>query len=149
MSYIVQIKQLATGMVRVRQEDEGWGADGPVWTRGNRACDCNRALLFAAEEDSAPAYCGVSAYAIRVTDDQGAELYCEAEFDPSAAALLPDELFHRTVQQAQIDIAINSHRAAMRARIGALARQILDRFSIQVAQHSTGPDVLIGRHDKR
>lgn len=149
MSYTVQIKQLTTGLVRVRQEEEGWGSDGSVWTRGNRACDCNRALLFAAEDETAPAYCGVSAYAIRVTDGEGAELYCEAGFDPPAAPSLPDELFHRAVQQAQIDIAIDSHRAAMRARIGALTRQILDRLSVQVAQHSAGPDVLIGRHDKR
>src|SRR5450432_1168341 len=124
MSYIVQIKQLSTGSVHIRREDEAWRSDGLVWIRGNRACDCNRALLFAEQEDSAPAYCGVSAYAIRVTDSHGAELYCEAEFDPSAGQVpsVSDQRFHGGVAQAQLDVAIGSHRAAMRARIGTLAQ---------------------------
>ena len=149
MSYIVQIKQLSTGTVRIRREDEAWRGDSLLWIRGNRACDCNRALLFAAQEENAPAFCGVSAYAIRVTDDEGGELYCEAEFDVSQgpAAALPDIRFHDGVSHAQWDVAIGSHRAAMRARIGALARQILDRLSVSAVR--PGLDGPAGRQDKR
>jgi hypothetical protein len=146
MSYIVQIKQLSTGIVRIRHEKQPWSGDGHVWISGNRACDCNRALLFAQEAECVQAYCGVSAYAIQVIDALGSELYREAEF--GEPALLTDELLHRPVQQAQIDIAIGSHRAAMRTRIGTFARQFLDRFSVQVAQHPAGPDVLVRRHDE-
>jgi hypothetical protein len=148
MSYLVQIKQLSTGIVRVRHEKQPWSGDRHVWISGNRACDCNRALLFAQEDECVQASCGVSAYAIQVIDALGSELYREADFGEPVMALLTDELLHRPVQQAQIDIAIGSHRAAMRTRIGAFARQFLDRFSVQVAQHSAGPDVLVGRHDE-
>jgi hypothetical protein len=144
MSYIVQIKQLSTGIVRIRHEKQFWSGDGDVWISGNRACDCNRALLFAQEDECAQAYCGVSAYAIQVIDALGNELYREAEFGEPVMPLLTDELLHRTVQQAEIDIAIGS--PAMRTRIGAFARQFLDRFSVQVAQR--GPDVLVERHDE-
>jgi hypothetical protein len=147
MSYIVQIKQLSTGSVHIRREDEAWHSDSLVWIRGNRACDCNRALLFAEQEDRAPAYCGVSAYAIRVIDSYGAELYCEAEFDPSAGQAPSDQLFHDGVAHAQVTVAIGSHRAAMRARIGALAQQILDRLSVPAAR--PGQDVLAGHHDQQ
>ena len=47
MSYTVYIKQSATGLVRTRVESDEWAADSPLWTSGNRACDCARALLFA------------------------------------------------------------------------------------------------------
>ena len=131
MSYIVQIKQLSTGIVRIHSEALAWSSDRRVWICGNRACDCNRALLFAQEDEQAPALCGVSEFAIRVIDARGGELYREAEF--GEAPLLADELFHCAVQQAQIDIAIGSHRAAMRARIGAFARQLLDRLPVQIS----------------
>ncbi len=139
MSYIVQIKQLSTGIVRIRHEQQSWSGDGDVWISGNRACDCNRALLFAQEDECTRAYCGVSAYAIQVIDALGSELYREAEFGAPAIPLPAD-----TVQQAQIEIATG--RLAMRTRIGAFARQFLDRFSVQVAQR--GPDVLVGHHDE-
>jgi hypothetical protein len=146
MSYIVQIKQLSTGIVRLRHENQSWKGEGHVWISGNRACDCNRALLFAQEDECAQGYCGVSAYAIQVIDALGGELYREVEFGEPAVSLLTDELLHRAVQQAQIDIAIDSHRAAMRKRIGAFARQLLDRLSVQAAR--PGPDGLVERHDE-
>jgi hypothetical protein len=146
MSYIVQIKQLSTGTVRIRHETQSWNGEGHAWISGNRACDCNRALLFAQQDECAQAYCGISAYAIQVIDALGSELYREAEFGEPVVPLLTDELLHRAVQQAQTDIAIGSHRAAMRARIGAFARQLLDRLSIQAVR--PGSDGLVERHDE-
>jgi len=61
------------------------------------------------------------------------KLYCEAEFDPSAgqAPCVSDKLFDGGVAQVQLDVAIGSHRAAMRApQLGTLAQQILDRLSV-------------------
>ena len=80
MSYTVHIKQSATGRVRTRVEAEEWKADGLLWTRGNRACDCARALLFARDGEKVEHCCGASAYVIRVTSPDGEELYSEDEF---------------------------------------------------------------------
>jgi len=43
MSYTVYIKQSTTGLVRARLEADEWVSDIPLWTSGNRACDCARA----------------------------------------------------------------------------------------------------------
>ena len=75
VSYTVHIKQSATGQVRIRNEADEWLADGPLWTRGNRACDCARALLFARDGEKVAHCCGAHAYVIRVTSPDGEELY--------------------------------------------------------------------------
>lgn len=80
MSYTVHIKQGTTGLIRTRVEDEEWLADGPLWTRGNRACDCARALLFALDGERVACACGACVYAIRVTSPDGEELYSEEDF---------------------------------------------------------------------
>ena len=80
MSYTVHIKQRATGQVRTRLESEEWLADSPLWTRGNRACDCARALLFAQAGEKVERACGTHAYAIRVISSEGRELYSEDGF---------------------------------------------------------------------
>jgi hypothetical protein len=65
-------------------EAEEWPADGPLWIRGNRACDCARALLFAEQGEKVERACGSRAYAIRVTSPDGEELYREEDFWPGA-----------------------------------------------------------------
>ena len=80
LSYTVQIKQSATGVVRTRMEAGEWLSDGPLWTRGNRACDCARALLFAWDGEKVERACGTQAYAIRVISSEGQELYSEDDF---------------------------------------------------------------------
>ena len=80
MSYTVHIKQSATGLVRSRVERDEWGADSPLWTSGNRACDCARALLFAQDGERVEHTCGHKAYVIRVTSADGEELYSEDDF---------------------------------------------------------------------
>jgi hypothetical protein len=80
MSYTVHIKQSATGQVRARVESDEWDSDSPLWTSGNRACDCARALLFAQAGERVQHTCGHSAYVIRVTSAEGEELYSEDAF---------------------------------------------------------------------
>jgi hypothetical protein len=80
VTYTVHIKQSATGLVRTRVEAHEWLADGPLWTKGNRACDCARALLFARDGEKVERACGTHAYAIRVTSPDGRELYSEDDF---------------------------------------------------------------------
>ena len=80
MSYTVYIKQSATGLVRTRVETDEWDADGALWTSGNRACDCARALLFAHTGEKVPHSCGGRAYVIRVISPDGEELYSEDDF---------------------------------------------------------------------
>jgi len=80
MSYTVYIKQSTTGLVRTRVEADEWDADGPLWTSGNRACDCARALLFAHAGEKVEHICGGKAYVIRVTSPDGEELYSEDDF---------------------------------------------------------------------
>lgn len=80
MSYTVQIKQSATGLVRTRVEPDEWLSDGLLWTKGNRSCDCARALLFAEGGEKVERACGAHAYAIRVTSPEGEELYSEDDF---------------------------------------------------------------------
>ncbi|HWU55540.1 MAG TPA: hypothetical protein VN175_08565 [Rhizomicrobium sp.] len=80
MSYTVYIKQSTTGQIRTRVEADEWQADGPLWTSGNRACDCARALLFAHAGERVERACGSRVYAIRVTSPDGVELYSEDGF---------------------------------------------------------------------
>jgi hypothetical protein len=80
MSYTVYIKQSTTGLVRARVETDEWVSDSPLWTSGNRACDCARALLFAQAGERVERDCGGRAYAIRVTSPDGEELYSEDDF---------------------------------------------------------------------
>ena len=80
MSYTVYIKQSATGLIRTRVEAHDWSADSPLWTKGNRACDCARALLFARDGEHVEHGCGARAYVIRVTSPDGEELYSEGDF---------------------------------------------------------------------
>jgi len=80
MSYTVYIKQSTTGLVRARLEADEWVSDIPLWTSGNRACDCARALLFAQSGERVERACGSRAYAIRVISPNGEELYSEDDF---------------------------------------------------------------------
>jgi len=141
MPYTVHIKQLATGIIRTRQESSAWSSDERLWTRGSRACDCARALLFAQDRETAASPCGVSAYAIRVTAADGEELYSEGGFEESVADAFLDL---EDVQPVTGDAG-----DAMGWRIGALARQAFDRLASQVSHYTARPDMPVGRHDQR
>ena len=80
MSYTFHIKQSTTGLVRTVVETDDWRSEGPLWTTGNRACDCARALLFAHAGERVERACGSRVYAIRVTSPDGVELYSEDGF---------------------------------------------------------------------
>ena len=80
MSYTVHIKQSTTGLIRTRVEMDDWRSEGPLWTTGNRACDCARALLFAQAGERVERTCGMRTYIIRVTSADGEELYSEEDF---------------------------------------------------------------------
>ena len=139
ISYTVHIKQLATDTIRTRQENSAWSSDERLWSRGSRACDCARALLFAQDGEAAASPCGVSAYAIRVTAADGEELYCEPGFEESETLLDFEDV--QPVSGDGGDI--------MRWRIGLLARQAFDRLAGQVSYYAAHPDMLVGRHDPR
>ncbi len=51
------------------------------WTDGNYGCDCNRGIFFDRALDQEQEFesyeCGSGRYKIRVTDDDGAEVYAE------------------------------------------------------------------------
>lgn len=77
----LEIRNNKTGEVRASQE--GWDWDGDteypdyIWSEGNYACDCNRALFFArvVGEDDPDRNCGDSAFAVRLTAEDGTVLY--------------------------------------------------------------------------
>jgi len=63
MSYKVAIRKNETGEIRM-VTDAGieWDDDSHfLWTDGNYACDCNRALFFYGEDDEYP--CGETLFA--------------------------------------------------------------------------------------
>jgi len=138
MAYIVYIKQLATAVVRTRVEDSEWHSDSRLWTRGSRACDCARALLFAQDQEVVTCPCGTSAYAIRVASADGLELYCEEEFEPLME-------FDNAGDDVETETIIDS---PMGERIGALARQTLDRLAIQISQYTAHAGLTPDRHDQ-
>jgi hypothetical protein len=139
VSYTVHIKQLATDIIRTRQENSAWSSDERLWSRGSRACDCARALLFAQDGETVASPCGVSAYAIRVTAADGEELYGEPGFEESETLLDFED-----VQPVSGDAG-----DVVGWRIGLLARQAFDRFAGQVSYYAAHPDMLVGRHDPR
>lgn len=81
---LVYIRRNTDGEVRCYDNLE-WHDDSDypdfIWSEGNYACDCNRALFFARAigEDDPERSCGDSAFSLRITDVGGKELY--SEFD--------------------------------------------------------------------
>lgn len=82
---IVHVKRNADGELRQYRGLE-WHDDSDypdfIWADGNYACDCNRHLFFcraAGDEPDDRPPCGGNVYAVRVTDEQGKELY--SDFD--------------------------------------------------------------------
>lgn len=123
MPYIVYIKQLGSGATRIRQEQGNWSLDSRLWTRGSRACDCARALLFALDREAAACPCGVSSYAIRVMTNDGGELYCEEGFEEEAPSCpLPQEASEPNLTQV---IA----RQAISARLSDFTRKAFEQLS--------------------
>ena len=61
MTYRVAIRKNATGEVRLYEMPCDWVGDFP-WTGGNYSCDCNRAILFAADDEDDECPCGKTAF---------------------------------------------------------------------------------------
>jgi hypothetical protein len=77
--YNVSICKLATGETRVYREDSTWNYTNEfMWTEGNFACDCNRAMMFqraGGEEQTWDHDCGDDQYSVlQITDKDGAVL---------------------------------------------------------------------------
>lgn len=74
----VFIRREATKEVRTYKEEFPWESDY-IWSEGNYACDCNRHLFFERAAGIEPPdnepRCGDDAYAIRIEDETGKELY--------------------------------------------------------------------------
>lgn len=97
--YLVSIRNNATGEVRSYEEldtYDSWTPQPPMdeptgafmWSEGNYACDCNRALFFAhtGGEDEPEHPCGEGAYSVRITRPQtGEELYADKDWDKENA----------------------------------------------------------------
>lgn len=79
---LVYIRRNADGVERCDHSHK-WDASNPdedfIWSEGNYACDCNRALFFAAGggEDDPNRSCGEAAFSVRITDLDGKELYSD------------------------------------------------------------------------
>lgn len=76
MSYTVHITERATGETRAHHAD--YEFDAFIWSEGNYACDCNRALFFArAKGQRDPDIpCSTGRFVLRIVDDvTGRELY--------------------------------------------------------------------------
>jgi hypothetical protein len=75
---IVFIRKEATGEIRKHIDEFPWDGDY-MWAEGNYACDCNRFLFFERAAGNEPAWdggaCGNEAYAVRIEDEAGKELY--------------------------------------------------------------------------
>ena len=137
MAYIVYIKQLATAVVRTRVEDSEWHSDSRLWTRGSRACDCARALLFAQDQEVVTCPCGTSAYAIRVASADGLELYCEEEFEPLME-------FDNAGDDLETGMITDS---PVGERLGAFARHAFDRLAVQITHYTASERMTPGRQD--
>jgi hypothetical protein len=69
-SFTVHITEVATGETRTHRENGEFQEF--LWTEGNYACDCNRALFFArAVGNGDPnVACSTGRFVVRVVDDQ-------------------------------------------------------------------------------
>lgn len=88
--YLVHIRRNSDGLVRVYRENMEWwtGEDGSsdfLWSDGNYACDCNRALFFARAvgEEDPNRKCGDDAFAVRILAEDGTELYVDDDWNES------------------------------------------------------------------
>lgn len=75
---IVFIRKEATGEIRKHVDSYPWTGDY-MWADGNYSCDCNRHLFFERADGAEPNWddgiCGDEAFAVRIEDDAGGELY--------------------------------------------------------------------------
>lgn len=84
----VFIRDNATGEVRTMPWEDDWvDVDDYLWSEGNYACDCNRALFFARAvgEDDPSRSCGDGAYSVRIVSSDGRELYADDDWQPEVA----------------------------------------------------------------
>lgn len=78
---IVQIRENASKIIR---EMPFLFSGDFIWSDGNFACDCNRALFFARAcgEDDPYQECGMCSYSVRIVAvDDGRELYADEDWD--------------------------------------------------------------------
>ncbi len=88
MKLDVAIRDVAIGETRVYRPEQDYETpfDDYIWSEGNYACDCNRALFFAAaagEERDDSINCSDGRFVIAAIKDRatGALLYTELEED--------------------------------------------------------------------
>lgn len=87
MSFAVEIKRMADGLIAIHQEPGDWETDLNEfqWCDNNYSCDCNRELFFERACGNKPGLgdveCGDTAFRIRVLNAEGRELYKDPEFD--------------------------------------------------------------------
>jgi len=79
---VVEIKRMADGLIRDHHTQAGWFGgefNDFIWSDGNYACDCNRALFFARaaneHENMREPQCGDDAYQVNVKDPETGEYY--------------------------------------------------------------------------
>ena len=71
----VHIRKNATNEVRIYKCNSPWSG-GFMWSDGNYACDCNRAIFFGdAGGTNEEMECGETRYTVRIEDADGHELY--------------------------------------------------------------------------
>jgi hypothetical protein len=83
--YKIYIKQNSTGIIRIEHYETDSESGTWYWEEGNAACDCNRSLQFdraaGLEADWEKAVCGMSAYSIKIENEDGKVTYIEDEFN--------------------------------------------------------------------
>jgi len=86
MKPTIHIRKNSDGEVRSFIDPFDWDGDF-IWSDGNFACDCNRALFFGRANggEGDECECGDTAYSVRITAPDGTELYAD---DSWSAALI-------------------------------------------------------------
>ena len=76
--YQVLIKNNKTNEVR-KHEEKGDFDDNTEywWSEGNMSCDCNRHLMFEADDEDTDVKCGDDLYSIQIRAKNGLTLYNE------------------------------------------------------------------------
>lgn len=98
----VEIMRNSDGVIR--HDKDGWEWDVErkdsfdvdsffLWSDGNFACDCNRAMFFAhAGGDPDPSVsCGMALYSVQIRDPNGLVVYKDGKFDDDEVTPAPED----------------------------------------------------------
>ena len=85
MKFVAHIRRNADGVVRDHEfedkadtfgeKDGEEGLGTYMWGEGNFACDCNRAIFFAANDEDDEHKCGETAFSVQIVDGSGTIVY--------------------------------------------------------------------------